>query len=189
MGLIIMKIKVVNIVLAFIAVSFADEFTEEEQAALEVLREAGLLDVDVEELLEKSYDTEYYDYKEDTTGLIDYDTKDLPPDNASDRGGPRRRRRPGNQRKRQVLGPRPNALQVLASRLFFGAGSRGSRPAANYGPPKKKPSYGRPKPAYGPPKKKKRPTYHKPTPSYEEPKPSYHEPEKEDEYGSPQAPV
>ena len=67
---------------------------------------------EVEELLEKSYDTEYYDYDEDTTGLINYDTKDSLPDNASDRGGPRRRRRPGNQRKRQGLGPRPNALVV-----------------------------------------------------------------------------
>merc|ERR1711892_937978 len=198
------RMKAILLLVQVISVVLGEDFSEEEQAVLEELKEAGLLETNIYELLERSDDGEYYN-EEPFDGLIDYDVTDyndhdLIPDGLRDRGGPRRRRRPTNQRKRQGLGPRPNAFQVLTSRLFFGAGNRGSQPSTNYGSPKKKrkPPYSRPKPAYSPPKKKKRPSYHKPkptynkpapAPTYEEPKPSYQEPEEEDEYGSSQAPV
>merc|ERR1719483_1814722 len=150
-----------------IAAVRTEDFTDKETKALEELRAVGLLDADIAELLEDVYD-EYEDE-------FEYKNQDITPDQASDRGGPRRRRRPSNKRKQQGLGPRPNALQVLASRLFFNAGNRDSRPAASYGPPKHKPSYGRPRPAYGPPKKQKRPSYHKPKPTYQKPEPTYEE--------------
>merc|ERR1719483_159345 len=174
-----------------IAAVRTEDFTDKETKALEELRAVGLLDADIAELLEDVYD-EYEDE-------FEYKDQDITPDQANDRGGPRRRRRPSNKRKQQGLGPRPNALQVLASRLFFSAGNRDSQPAASYGspkrprygPPKHKPSYGRPRPAYGPPKKKKRPSYHKPKPTYNKPKPTYEEPKpshenpaEQDEYGS-----
>ena len=73
----------------------AEDFTDEETAALEELREAGLLEADIEELLENTYEDENYVDKEPFDGLIKYDyddfiDQDLIPDEASDRGGPRK---------------------------------------------------------------------------------------------------
>ena len=114
----------------------AEEFTNEEREALEELRKAGLLEVNAEKLIE-DIDNEYD---------VETPVQDEIPDEVSERGGPRRQRRPTNKRNKQGLRLRPNAFQFLASSLFSGAGSRDSRPAINYGQPKH--------PSYGPPKQK-----------------------------------
>ena len=104
-------------------------FTDEEEAALEELREAGLLDVDIEKMLDDIYD-EYYDDDMNFDGLIDYNIEnfeDSPPDKASDRGGPRKRLpRPPIRRRQPVV--RKNLLQILIARFFGGQRRRNSRP-------------------------------------------------------------
>merc|ERR1711962_928390 len=164
-----------------------------EEEMLETLREAGLLDADIELLLtelEKGLDYEYeYEYEEEE-------------EEAEKRGGPGRRRRPASKRFSR---PRKNVLQDLADLLGLPSGGRFGV-WATYS---KKP--GGPRPA-GPLKKhkRKRPLYKKPRPAYRKPKPQpqshpdYVEPpqhddenlnykapveEAEDEYGSPVAPV
>ena len=74
-------------------------FSEQEQAALDELRQAGLLEADVEAILEAIEE--------------DYDLKEQ--DEAEDRGGPRRRRRPSSSKRKGGGGSRQNALQALAS--------------------------------------------------------------------------
>ena len=77
--------------LVVIVVAKGEDFTDEEIAALEEFREAGLLEADIEMLLENTSADEYYG-----DDLIEYDHDEfkdqgLIPDEASDRGGPRRR--------------------------------------------------------------------------------------------------
>merc|ERR1711892_702574 len=148
----------------------AVEFTEEETAAIAELKEAGLLEVDIEKLLDEAYD-ELYPADESYDELLDLASLDI----ASDRGGPGRRRRPGQHRRHQRPETRRSLLQILVSRLL-GVRRRVSHPSAGYGlptktrhgPPKHKPSYVRPKPH----EKKKRP------PPYKTPKPAYRKPSK-----------
>merc|ERR1711892_682057 len=179
----------------------AVEFTEEETAAIAELKEAGLLEVDIEKLLDEAYD-ELYPADESYDELLDLASLDI----ASERGGPGRRRRPGQHRRHQRPETRRSLLQILVSRLL-GVRRRVSHPSAGYGlptktrhgPPKHKPSYVRPKPH----EKKKRP------PPYKSPKPAYSKPSKPltesphspsngkygdvidglDEYEAPKAPV
>merc|ERR1712050_688623 len=88
----------------------AIDFTEEENEAIAELKKAGLLDVDIERLLDEAYDEYYLD---DDYELVDYDIEDEVPDSASERGGPSRRRRPGHYRRKQRPGARRNLLQIL----------------------------------------------------------------------------
>merc|ERR1712212_1302355 len=73
------------LLLVIIVDAVDEEFTEEEIVALEELRAAGLLDANIEELLEEDSDYDYENYSDEIDG-------------ASERGGPRRRRRPSIQR-------------------------------------------------------------------------------------------
>jgi len=153
--------KILTVLVLLIGLTTSNETAKEERAVLNNLRDAGLSDTDIEELLDELYD-DYYD---------DEESDDL----VSARGGPRRYRIPTKRRRR-----RPNLLKVLASRLFSVGRKRKIRPT-NYRPPKK--TRYRPlkkKPAYKAPKQKKKPSYQKPKPSYEEPQ--------KDDYGSPKAP-
>ena len=68
--------------------SWGQNFSPEEQEALEELRQAGLLEADVEQLLAMEEDIS----RSDDDVLDDY-YEEL--DEAEERGGPRRRRRPG----------------------------------------------------------------------------------------------
>ena len=117
----------------------AQDFTDEEDAAIAELKEAGLLDADIEKLLDEAYD-EYYlnneDYYESDDEFTEYEFEDELPDTASDRGGlgPGRRRRPGHHRRRQRPGTKRTLLQLLISRLL-GTGHTNRRPTAGYGPP------------------------------------------------------
>merc|ERR1711953_939688 len=139
------------------------EYTDEEMEALEDLKEAGLLDADIDQLIEEyeaAYMNEEYDYD------LDEDYGEL--DEASERGGPRRRRKPGVGIRRFQ---RPTLFQMIQRRFFLGGGRPQKRPQSVYGAPKRphykpRPSYGAPK--YKPKPKKKRPSYH------QKPKPSYH---------------
>ena len=195
--------KLLTVALVVLVAGVIADYTDEELAALEELKEAGLLDdVAIDQLIEEyeaAYMGEEYDYDlEEDYGILD---------EASDRGGPRRRRKPGVGTRRFQ---RPTLFQMIQKRFFLGGGRPQGRPQSGYGAPKRpqykpRPSYGAPK--YKPKPKKKRPSYKKPKPSYHkpepkpsyhkpEPKPSYHkpepsynEPENNDEYGSPQAPV
>ena len=101
----------------------SEEFTEKEQGALEEVREAGFIDANIEELSERSDGGEVY-------GLIEYDgiDHDLIPDDQSNRGGPRRRRRPTNHRKHQGAGARHQGcsleLETEATDLPLAMGHR-----------------------------------------------------------------
>ena len=86
--------------LAVVGAVAGQTFSAEEEAALEELRQAGLLEADIEELLAAEEEDVIYEYYDD--GL----------DEAEERGGPRRRRRPGHSR---VGRPRPSPLQALGS--------------------------------------------------------------------------
>ena len=126
-----------------------EQYSDEELAALEQLKEAGFLESDIESLLEEyeaAYGDEDYEYE------LDEDYGDL--DSASERGGPRRRKRPVGGRRAQ----RPTLFQMIQKRFFLGGGGRPQRrPPSGYGAPKR-PSYKPHKPSYGPPKYKPKPT-------------------------------
>ena len=175
MASLIQFVKVPAVMVAMLVgwVMTAHDFTEEEDAAIAELKEAGLLDVEIEKLLDDAYD-EYYLEDGDDNGTNDefiiYDSKDELPDTASDRGGPGpgRRKRPGQHRRRQRPGTKRNLLQLLVSRLL-GSGKTNRHHTAGYGPPrphKHKPAKRKPK---KPKKKKRRPSYQKPAPSYNRP--------------------
>lgn len=127
------------------------EYSDQDIAALEELREAGVSEVDINELVEEfdEYEAAYYN-------------EDL--DEASERGGPRRRRKPAGIRGRPAPS-RPTLFQMIQKRFFLSGGGGNRRPSG-YGPPKPQ--------GYGPPKKQ-RPSYHKPKPQYHpRPKPQVH---------------
>ena len=80
--------------------AITEKYSDEELATLEELKNAGLLESDIQQLIEEyeaTYNGEDYDYN------LDEDEEDI--DEASDRGGPRwKRRRPGaGKRKGQRL--------------------------------------------------------------------------------------
>ena len=116
-------------IVAFVTGAIAVDYTEEELAALEDLREAGLLDVEINQLIEEyeaAYNDEDYDYDldddySDTTGV-------------SERGGPKRRRRPGAGNRRIQ---RPTLFQMIQKRFFLGGGRSQRRPQSGYGAPKR----------------------------------------------------
>ena len=138
------------IVTVLISSVITEEYSDEELAALEELKQAGLLDADIDQLIEEyeaTYNNEDYDY------ALDDEFSEV--DEASDRGGPRRRRKkPGVGGRRAQ---RPTLFQMIQKRFFLGGGGRPQRrPQSGYGAPKR-PSYKPHKPSYGPPKYKLKP--------------------------------
>ena len=94
--------------------------------------EAGLLEIHTDEL----YEDIYGKFADD-----EFPKKYILTEPANDRGGNRRKQRPGNKRREQGLRPRPNVFQILASQFFTGAGNRDTPPAPSYGA-HKWPSFG-----------------------------------------------
>ena len=150
-------------------------------------KDAGLLEIHTDEI----YEDIFGKYADD-----EFPQKYILTDSASDRGGHRRKQRPGNKRREQGLGPRPNVFQILASQFFSGAENRNSRPAPSHDAPKRpsfglqlhktKPTYHMLKSNYGPSEKKKEGlSYHKPKSSYHKTKPTFKKPEEEEgKYGA-----
>ena len=105
-------LQLLTVALVVLVAGVIADYTDEELAALEELKEAGLLDdVAIDQLIEEyeaAYMGEEYDYDlEEDYGILD---------EASDRGGPRRRRKPGVGTRRFQ---RPTLFQMIQKRFFL----------------------------------------------------------------------
>ena len=106
------------------------EYTEEELSALNDLKQAGILDSDIEELID-DYESNFEEYE-----YYDNEDDDYVVDDVSERGGPRRRKRPKLSKRRKQ--PRLSLLQMIQKRFFLVGRKQQQRPY--YGAPKR-PNY------------------------------------------------